>query len=440
MSARVGRIGLRFETSNDRREVAERAARELRSALPDALGSALAPYAAARDVAVVPRLHVTVRASLAGTSGRDLARTIAEACVRAIAEEAKQLAVSPFAEGTSAAEEFLNALTPDGGVRAEPATEAAAWLIALARDERPDFRRASSFADDEHLPTPAALIAACDRCGARAVIAALGLEWARTLARRCNAREALLLLQQLDDRTEPSPQSWAFAAQALRAMAATTAHVSEVRGLLVALEGLFAQQPGIVAALRSLLAARILEAAAVAVDPTMAAALTTEQARAIQAPSEAEPLASTCTGFWLLLPHLTPRIRAYDDDDERRAVAALVARRLWGDAALDDPAITAFLADFPAPELCAPTGIAVDRLAVGVVRDFARTLFRFERARRAYILRSLLFGSGTVRRTSDGWSATLPQSPLRIVIERTAPYGEVATPWTDPVFTLVRDP
>jgi hypothetical protein len=435
VSARVGRIGLRLETSRDGHEAAERIARELRGALPGAIETALAPYAADDDVAIVPRLRITVRAPLAATTGRAIARTIADACARTIASDAAPLAPHATGASTSAAETLLERLTPDGGVRADAATEAAAWLIALALDERPDFRRISSFADDEHLATPAALVAACERCGASAVFRRLGRTWARTLASRASAREARALLRLLDDDDrEPSPETWAYARAALRAAGGASEQL-ELRAVLVAVDGVLAERPGIGAAVRSLLAAPTRPAGTTSRDADRAAGLEHPEPGDERGPA----VASACTGFWLLLPHLARRVGSLDDETAR-LVAAGVAACLWGSEATTDPAIAAFLTGATAEAMLRHDGVRIERLAVAAVRDFARTLFRFERARCGYVLRSMLYGPAVVWHEADRWFATLPQSPLRVVVERTAPYGDVAAPWAEPALTMVRDP
>lgn len=420
MSVHVGRIRLRLQARRGSGQRAADVAHELRGALPGALGAAFAARGEA-GVAVIPRMHVTLRAPLGRIRGRDIARAIAEACADAAATRSTTLgapsASSDTREGT--AERALRAARLLEGVRFDAVTEAAAWIVALASDERSIVRSVSPYADCEPLPFGTAFAELSARTGdARALIDALGRRWSRALAGRCSDREARRVLELLDDGIAPEAATWRALRDAMRTSSASVAGAGRppfVRALLAALDAIDAGVPGAVAAARTVAG----EAAA---------------ARVTAAPVPDAALTSTCTGFWLLLPHLAHRI-GDQDDETARAIALAVAEKLFGARAPDDPAIAAFAGDARVPE-----GLRLDRLAVGTVRDFARTIGPFRRARCGYVVRAILTGAGSVRRDGpDAWSATLPQAPLRIVLERASPYGRVETPWNLPLLVLSRD-
>ena len=134
----------------------------------------------------------------------------------------------------------------------------------------------------------------------------------------------------------------------------------------------------------------------------------------------AVPLGSVGYGV-LAAPALSGSPHRLGRRAQRSCYRDRLAQRLGGAVAADDPAVTALCLPGESPrDLCAtavPDCVRVERLAVAIVRDFARTLAHFEQARCGYILRAILSGSGSVRRTPDGWSATLPQSPLRVVLD-----------------------
>jgi hypothetical protein len=440
MSLEIGALNLRFEAHAEHRSTAERVGQEARSCLSEAFGAALASHAANSGVVVVPRLRVTVRAPLGGMRGRDLARAIADACLRAAVNDSSTLAACAADREEGTAERTLRALTVLEGVRIDRATEAAAWLAALARDERTVLRRASPYADLEHLSSAAALVAVCARVGARAVLVSLGTTWAYTLARRCSAAEAIRLLAMLDDGSEPTAHTWRMLAE--RAAHAAQAGESEVRALLLAIRGVFEGYPGAVNAARVIVTLPAAASTSGATPALAAQALAgAEERRSIDPGSGETPFESVCTGFWLLLAHLTRRIWEFDEESAR-AIAFVVAERLWGALAGDDPAIRAFTGEREPAALrsAVPPQARIDRLSVCVVRDFARTLGHFERARAGYLLRRMLFGPGLVWRTAEGWAATLPQSPIRIVLERACLLGEAATPWSEPKLAFARDP
>jgi hypothetical protein len=255
----------------------------------------------------------------------------------------------------------------------------------------------------------------------------------------------------LDDGREPEVSTWVCVRAALSGAAGSgpeeTFDGADVRALVVAVEGFFAERPGIFGAAQTLARSIAGVTTRLALPPGERRdgemdAITSAGAPVITGRDERERLTldSECTGFWLLLPHLARRLREYNDDDAR-AIATRVAKALFGARASDDPAISVFS---PREPLASGgeriAGVCAERLAVAVVRDFARTLHRFERARGGYIARAMLFGSGRLWQVEDRWCATLPHSPLRIVLERTSPYGDVSTPWAEPKLELVRDP
>ncbi|HTV75090.1 MAG TPA: hypothetical protein VME66_15470 [Candidatus Acidoferrales bacterium] len=421
MSAHIGAVALRIEAPASRRADGERVARELRATLADALRGALAEQTAVPGVAIVPRMHVTLRAPLGRVRGRDLARTIAQACIDTIVAQSVTLGSSATDHSEGTAERTLRALDVLEGVRVDHAVEAATWLIALAQDRRCVLRRASPFVDLEPLPTPAALVAICERCDADEVVAALGLGWTRLFARRCTASEARRLLALLDDGLEPSAQTWHFLVNALDAAdnaRGASSPPADVQALLGAIEAIFAHLPGAVAA------ARILAHRATTRVQSALVAQTATVSR------EDKTLACACAGFWLLLPHLAPRIANFEGR-EAAAIALALAQLLFGESASDDPAIVALCDGEDREKLHAlvPADLRLERLAVRVVRSFARTLMRFERARCTYVVRTFLTGSSAMRRTPDGWAARLPNAPLRLILERAALTGTYVVPW-----------
>jgi hypothetical protein len=529
VSADIGSVALRLR-SRSGRLAAERVAREFRGSLRDAFDEALGPYVSSKDVAMVSRLRVSLSVPLERTGGRELARRIARACVEAIAHGGERLITRPFEADDGSAERILQALREDGAVRIDGASEAASWLVALARDELTALRHVSPYADLASRPSGAAFLEVCARSEApRAIVAALGRMWARILALRCSPAEATALLRILDDGSQPDTSTWrillssaageerpiaprAGAGGPRRADAIATMQYAyrrdptfAVRMLAAALDGLFDRCTGIVAGARAIIssattskserfavterlapssesasslgdvpstsaptgdgsrAGDVTEVAAEALGSTdmtanaFDSAGTTAQSvgsvdktaqavggTGVSAGNLAETggsvLRSNCTGFWLLLPHLE-RCRAPTDEPVARAVAFAMAERLCGKSAADDPAIAAFMNGERSDELLerVPAGERIDRLAVRVVRSFAQSLTHFERARCGYVLQAFLRGPGEVRRTSNGWRATLPRSPLRIVLEHALWLGKVETAWSEPVLEIVRE-
>lgn len=470
MSLDIGALNLRLEAPSHRRAAAERFGADLRAALPGALAEALAPYAALPGVAIVPRLRVNAAVAFGTANARAAARRIAASCVEAIVAESATLGSSPSDRSAGTAERTLRALPVLDGVRIDAATEAAAWLVALARDERSVVRRVSPYADLERVTSGAAFAAICERAGARAVIAALGPGWAYRLALRCTAFDATRLLALLDDGAEPAAATWLALRtfrDELRAVADVcapgvgesesargipagfdpalvrelTRHLrgrddliattpDSVLALIVALHGVFGGEPGVVGAARALTA----PARSTAVDVAVS------RAPSVPIASPEESVACACAGFWLLLPHLARRLAGFAEDDAR-GIALRIAERLFGNDARSDPAVLALTDGRDQDGLRArvPDAVRVDRLAVAIVRDFARTLLRFERARPWYVVRAMLTGPALLRHAPDGYAATLPQSPVRVVLERAALLGPVLAPWDEPHLTIVRD-
>lgn len=410
VSANIGRIRLRLETTPLRRAHVEGLAGELRSNLPDALAAALASRSD-DAVLLVPRMKVTVRAPLGRVRGLDLAGAIAEACVEAALARSVAVETSGDHGTASTAHEIVERLRSADGVRCRSsAEEAAAWLVGLVLDERSDLRACSPFADLQNLPTGAALIEVCSRVGdARSILGALGERWSLLFASRCSDAEARHLLRLLATGEEPNEITWAFVAAQLAAPQTVAVALRTV------VEGVAASIPGVARAALSILASPSTESGVA--------------------------LASELTGFWLLLPHLARRI--YNVDERAaRGIALGLAERLAPRSADDDPAVQALcnvgelISDLRA---AIPPDIRIDRLLFATIRDFARTLSHFEGASCGYVRRAILNGPGAVRQTPEGWSATLPRSPLRIVLERASLLGAIHAPWSLPRLTIVRD-
>jgi hypothetical protein len=420
MSASIGRVHVTLRTASGARERGDVLARELRWALPRSLTDAAARAArGASGVVLVPRVHVTMRGALDRLRANDVARALAQASVdAAVARSARS---STSGEDASVAQSVVEALRSGTAVRcASPAEVAAAWLVALALDEPGMLRFFSPFVDLRGLPWGTAFAQLCARVrDANAVIAALGRSWSQRFASTCSAADARLVIGVMADDDEPAAQTWAFLATRVAA-ADDGARTAQARALLgAAIDGRFERRPGIVTAVRSMLVA------------SRRPAQRTDGLR----------MASNLTGVWLLWRHLAPFV-AGCDERTARAVALALSERLGGSFAAGDPAIEALCdAGDSIRDLRAalPGTVHVGRLTVSVVRDFARGLPHFQNARPGYILRAILSGPGSVTRTTAGWSATLPHSPLRVVLERAALLGEVDVPWKSPRLLLVRD-
>lgn len=384
MAVHVGRIALSVRTVPERHDVAGEALRQLRQSIGGAFDGA-ASREQRGGVALIPKMRVTMRASLGRVSGDDLARAIADACIKAAAGRCTE--VDP-AEGSEAygsrAERIVQLLDSEPGVRCEPEEEAAAWLVASMNGRQSPLWRMSAYSDLSGRGVAAAFCEMCARVpNARAIIRALGRQWAVLLASRCTDAQSLTVLQALNDGKEP------------------------VRALGAAIDGTYAQAPGVAAA--------------------------------GQIKAEAA-LASNLAGVWLLLPHIANH-RGFASDRAARATALAIARYLGGSFADDDPAVMALCEEGESlRELAAAIpDDRVERVAVSAIRDFAQKLSHFEGARCGYVLRAMLGGPGIVRRVEGGWSASLPHSPLRIVLQRASLVGELNVPWDSPRLFIERD-
>lgn len=408
MRVDVGRVNVEVLTPLHRHGYVEAVLRGLRLSLPDAIAGAVGATSAG-GVAFVEKMNVTVSAPLSAMSGDDLSEVIARACVEAA--EHRTTHVGP---GIGVAEEVLRRSTTDDGVRCGSlAEEAAAWLIALVLDDQGPVRRLSPHRDLEHLTSGAALAAVCRWLGdARQVTHAMGPQWSGLFARRCDEQDAATVLDLLDDGRDPVDDTMRLVEQRLREADRVR---QQAAGLLVALEGVEAGLPGVVAAVREAVGAANANAAA-----------------------RRESLA---TGLWLLLPHLAHALGPVDDLVARGIVLA-VLEWLGGPMIADDPAMTAFYGDESRQTLldAVPESVVVRHIAVRALRDFTRTLHYFERSSGAYVLRNVLRGPGTVRLDADGWHATLPASPLHVLLDRTSPYGPLLTPWSEPRLWIERGP
>ncbi|MBV9270749.1 MAG: hypothetical protein JO165_06620 [Candidatus Eremiobacteraeota bacterium] len=422
MAVNVGRITFSIHTAAQRRDVANEALRGLRESIAPAFEQA-ASNIQADGVSLIPKLRVTMSASLARASGDRLARAIADACVNAAAVRCTDVdAASGNDAYGSRAERIVQLLETEPGVKCQLEDEAAALLIASLNARQTALCRISPFSDSIRRGSGTAFCEICLRLGnARGIIRALGRVWALMLAGKCTDAQALTVLHALTDGEEPASATWAHAARALLVEDESRASTRLVRGLKAAIDGTLAGLPGIAGAVQTLLSAETAQ---------LADAATTKPA-----------LASNLTGLWLLLPHITRHI---DDVDDRttRAIAFALAQYLGGAVSESDPAVAALVNDGESPRdlrAAIPRGIRVNRLAVAVVRDFAQALRRFERARCGYILRAILSGPGSVRPVAGGWSASLPHSPLRVVLQRASLIGELNVPWQSPRFFIERD-
>lgn len=412
MSSSIGRVRVTLRTTSDACEPAGVLARDIRSALREALSEATvhAP-GSAPGVILVPRVNVTMRGALHRLRAKDVARALARACVDAVVARSE----CP-GEGASVAQNIVEALRSGAAVRcASPAGAAAAWLVAFALDEPGVLLSLAPFADLRRRSSGTAFAQVCARThDANGVIAALGRSWSQRFATACGENDARTVLGLMADDDEPAADTWAFLASRVAAVR------DPARQLLgAAIDGRFDGRSGIASAARSMVAS---------------------SQRAVQR-TETRRMASNLTGVWLLWRHLGPSVAGFDERTAR-AVALALAERLGGSFAAGDPAIEALCgAGESLRELRAavPAALHVERLTVSVVREFARGLSHFGNARCGYVLRAILSGPGSVTRTDAGWSATLPHSPLRVVIERAGLLGAVEVPWVSPRLTLVRD-
>lgn len=422
MGGAIGKIGVRVRVTPAARQRGAALVRELRAMLPEALMAAVRTAAdSGAGVVLVPRITASMRGSLRGLRGSRVARVLAQASIAAAVERSAPVAAQSDESGT--AQTIVETLRSGTSVRCRSLAEAgAAWLVALILDEPGVLRSLTPFADLQHRSSGAAFAEVCGRTGdAGAVVAALGRSRAIAFAARCTAGEAAAVLRSMAEEGEPAADTWAFLAGRVDAALRAGDETREVRLLRATIEGRFDHRPGVVAAAQTLLR-------------TMPRPQPSDASQGL-------PLESNLTGLWLLWPYLS---RHVDGHDERamRGIALALGEFLGGAIADDDPALAVLCNDGESPHslrAAAPAGLQIERLAVALVRDFARSLTHFERARCGYILRAILSGPGSVIRTPGGAEATLPHSPLRVVLERAALLGPLDVPWRLPCLALVRD-
>jgi hypothetical protein len=240
---------------------------------------------------------------------------------------------------------------------------------------------------------------------------------------RSTPAEALQLLALIDDGIEPSAETRRRADARFREQ--TEALPAAVRAAAAALALLFENAEGAAEAAQTAL--RASERAAIAI-------------ASVPVPGLDAPQTSNLTGLWLLLPFAGEQLDGLDEL-ERRAVALAVAELLAGSDAGDDPAVAAWFGDASERDLHAavPPDAPIARIAASAVRAFARQLGYLRRPRCSYVLRAILSGPATVRRREDGaFEATLPRSPLRVLLERAGCLGPVKAPWRHPALEFVR--
>jgi hypothetical protein len=421
MPASIGRVELTVRAASHASDRAALLARDVRSALPAALtAAAAAADGGVAGVVLVPRVNVSMNGALRRLRGEHVARTLARACIDAVVERSSPLR-DAAGEDDGRAQCIVDTLRSGESVRcASRAEAAAAWLVASSIGEPGMLLSLPPFADLRYRSSGAAFAQVCERVNdAGAVIGALGRRWSERFAALCSEADARSVLRMMANDDDPDAETWTFLAGRLAASAERDAGSPARRLLSAAIAGRFEGRAGIAAAARSMLAS-----------PRRAAGT-----------NVANAMASDLCGIWLLWRRLGPLVDGYDER-EARAVALALGERLGGSFAAGDPALAALCCDGESLRdlrAAAPRGLHVERLTVAVIRDFARGLTHFERARCGYVLRAILSGPGEVTRTADGWSATLPHSPLRVVLERASLLGPVAVPWESPRLTLVPD-
>ena len=424
MSASIGGVKLIVRVTDDAQPRGALFAREIRSMLPDALTAEVTHAASGPPgVVLVPRVNVSMHGALRRLHGGAVARKLAAACVDAAVTRSRPVDLGVDAQDASMAVHIVETLRSGESVRCRSLAEAAAaWLVALIWDEPGMLLTLAPFADLRHRSSGAAFTQICARVAdPTAVVRALGRRWSLLFAARCTESEASRVLRGMPAGDEPALETWAFIADRLAAPGDRAPASYGGRLLNAAIDGIFDRRPGIVAAARSLLAAAA---------PVRAAGVPQPEFRT-----------SNLCGVWLLWPHLTPYL---GDVDERgtRALALALGEYLGGAFAAGDFALEALCRDGESlhdVRAAVPPAVRIERLAVSVVRDFSLRLTRFERARCGYVLRAILSGSGSVIRMDGEWRATLPHSPLRVVLERAALLGPLRVPWQSPRLTVIRD-
>ena len=356
--------------------------------LPSAIGRALAHHGSSYRRLLVPQIRVELRADLSSTSSDALARALAAACAQALDEEAS---TADALGGVGGAEACL----ASNAVWCTPEVEMAAWLTATLHGSTVDLWKRSLDREFAHTPVSHAFRSLLGRVDdPAAVVRALGSANFEALACSSSEADACAILMKLDSRLLPEGDM--------------NAESSCYRKALI-----------------DYARAGRTESPAELIDATANGS----------SESNAGWDRSNFTGLWCLLRPLADLLEGFDEA-EARHLATYVAVLLCGESALIDPAISLWQCE-PAN----PTGAEIllsRRLATLAIRRFARRLYRFEEARCSYILRAMLSGPGFVRETADGFEATLPRSPLRVVLDRADVLGEIRTPWRGPTLRLVK--
>jgi hypothetical protein len=391
--------------------------------IPAAIGAACSGEAVGDGALLVPRLRVELGVDFAGSTNDDVARAIAGAFVDHLTKVTSSPASAIGAE--AAARETVNSIIAGKSLRCPSAeVEAAAWLLARLRNSSTTLWRRSFDREFSHMPIGAALCELVRRASnSRALIEGLGTSALERIARHCTEAEAEKILGLLEDYREPDAATLRAVELSLRQ------HFSDLAGAphrcaLIACSA--AIQQGLAGASKT---ARERVRDIAQQSPASSTAAGYEQ----------HVFPSNLTGLWCLLPALAYRLRGVGEQRARR-MAIEVAALLAGKDAPADPAIAAWEAARPEDVDSGPIDRrSIVRLAVRAIRDFAAGLTRLERARCTYILRAVLSGPGLVLRTPSGWEATLPRSPLRIILDRAGLLGPIATPWNRLDLRFVRD-
>ncbi|MGP8175893.1 MAG: hypothetical protein ACLP7O_15295 [Terracidiphilus sp.] len=94
------------------------------------------------------------------------------------------------------------------------------------------------------------------------------------------------------------------------------------------------------------------------------------------------------------------------------------------------------------PELAADSDADIiwSRIALAIVRQFARQLTGFAQSSPEYIFRNFLAGTSSVRRAADRIEVRLPQSPLEVVLRISGAYRSYTLPWHPGVEIWLRAP
>jgi len=408
---------------------------ELSRRLAEPMAKAFEDSGLGEGTLLVPRLRLEVRIDLTRASADDVAAAIARACAEALLEMSIG-GKTVTATQTDAAAVVAETVAGDQPVCcANVETEAAAWLVTRFHGSSTRLWKRSFEREFAHASIGSTLAALVHHFpNPRALLAALGGNDLDEIIRHCTEPEARAVLFRLDDGREPSAQTWRIVREMLRDRRLQLARAPYRMALRVCAQALRAEAPGASSA-----ALTLAQEFGESVFPS-ANSLSAEFEAATHDVREVETVGnawmpSDLTGLWCLLPALATLLRDVDEDSARRAAIG-AALLLAGEDALDDPAIAAWGCDQSDQQSFAGSH---RRLAVQSIRRFAQGLRGFERARCTYVLRAILSGPGAVRRVEDGWEATLPRSPLRIILDRSGLLGDVKTPWQRPALRLVHE-